>query len=177
MIRHLKQLFPEKTQSASEEQARAFIRHAASRAKEYGIVKERDVARYVVLSTLFGARFDSEKRYQWARQILSRIDLDAEARLHALFEAALRAQAQPVHEGEEGHEWLQGRLGFRRLVVRGQPGGEATIPSPLARKGALASGGSAVDEKILAELGPPATEGGGAHSRSGLRGGFLRRQL
>ena len=92
MVRHLKDFFPEKTEHASEEQARAFIGHAISRAKEYGIVKERDVARYVILSTLFGAHFDSEKRYRWAKQILKRIDLDAEAKLQALFEATSQAQ-------------------------------------------------------------------------------------
>jgi hypothetical protein len=93
MLRHLKDFFPGKTggASASEEQARAFIAHAISRAKEYGIVKERDVARYVILATLFGARFDSEKRYRWAKQILKRIDLDAEAKLQALFEATSQA--------------------------------------------------------------------------------------
>lgn len=91
MMRHLKDFFPEKTGSASEEQARAFIAHAIARAKEYGIVKERDVARYVILATLFGARFDSEKRYRWAKQILKRIDLDAEAKLQALFEATSQA--------------------------------------------------------------------------------------
>lgn len=86
MLRHLKGFFPEDGGSASEEQARAFIAHAVSRAREYGIVRERDVARYVILATLFGARFDSEKRFRWAKQILKRIDLDAEARLQAFFE-------------------------------------------------------------------------------------------
>jgi hypothetical protein len=100
MIRHLKEFFPKKADSASEEQARAFIGHAISRAEEYGIVKERDVARYVILSTLFGAHFDSEKRYRWAKQILKRIDLDAEAKLQGLFEATLQAQGQEVEPGE-----------------------------------------------------------------------------
>jgi hypothetical protein len=45
----------------------------------------------VILATLFGARFDSEKRYRWAKQILKRIDLDAEAKLQALFEATSQA--------------------------------------------------------------------------------------
>jgi hypothetical protein len=101
MLRHLKEFFPAKMASASEEQARAFIGHAVTRAKEYGIVRERDVARYVILATLFGARFDSEQRYQWARQILGRSDLDAEGKLEALFEAALRAR-RPAAEVREG---------------------------------------------------------------------------
>ena len=94
MVRHLNEHFPEECRRAGAERIRGAISQGVYRAGQYGIVSERDVARYIDLSVVLGLDFDSGKRYPWAKEILARKDNGPPQKLQALYEGALRTRAE-----------------------------------------------------------------------------------
>jgi hypothetical protein len=57
---HLKQFLPQLTERLGESGLRDVIQHGIKRAREYGIVRQRDVGRYIALMLMFGPYFDEK---------------------------------------------------------------------------------------------------------------------
>jgi hypothetical protein len=60
MVEELRKSFPKTSEKLKESGIRDIIRHGIQRAREYGIVRERDVGRYIAVTLMFGPNFDSK---------------------------------------------------------------------------------------------------------------------
>ena len=87
MRMHLKEFFPERLARTTAEQVTRFIEQQISRAEQYGIVTEIDVARYIDLAIVLGPGFDTGDRHPWVKEILDRHELSAEQKLRALLDS------------------------------------------------------------------------------------------
>jgi len=58
MVPRLTKLFPRTANKLGESGLRDVIRHGINRAREYGIVRRRDVGRYIAVMLMFGPNFD-----------------------------------------------------------------------------------------------------------------------
>jgi len=85
---HLRTLFPRVCSRLGEQGVRDVIQHGIRRAAEYGIVRERDVSRYIGVMFMFGPEFD-RKTKDFFHDVLRDPVLGAGARSNALCKAAL----------------------------------------------------------------------------------------
>lgn len=92
MVAHMRKFFPRQSAANPEQQLRDMVRYGIRRAKEHGISKRRDVAKYVDLMLLFGRDFDIDKR--WAGDILARRRHSA-WKMQSLISAAKKRLAHP----------------------------------------------------------------------------------
>ncbi len=88
MVAHLSQHFPAQSKCAGEADLRETIQYGIKRAAAYGITSERDVCKYIDLMVVYGRDFDTDERFAWTRDILSRQEDDAGRKIEALREAA-----------------------------------------------------------------------------------------
>jgi hypothetical protein len=91
MVAELRKFFPQTAEKLGEPGLREVIQHGLRRAGEYGIVRERDVGRYVAIAMMFGPNFDQKTSsgvmYSVLRDPRFR---DSRARTDALCRYALR---------------------------------------------------------------------------------------
>jgi hypothetical protein len=71
LLQHLRKSFPDETQEKSDKMLFERTRHAVRKAGKYGIEMESDVVRFVDLTFLLGADFDSSPETPWASEILN----------------------------------------------------------------------------------------------------------
>lgn len=90
MVAHLRAAFPQETQHLDEAALRADIRNGVTRAAQYNIETERDVARFIDLMFLVRRDFDQSPETPWARPILTDKASSAENRVRRLQEKARR---------------------------------------------------------------------------------------
>ena len=88
MVAHLNQLFPAQSKCAGEAQMRETIQYGIRRAAAYGITSEGDACKYIDLMVAYGRDFDTDERFAWTRDILSRPEADPGRKIEALREAA-----------------------------------------------------------------------------------------
>lgn len=88
MMGHLNRTYPEQTRMLREDGTRQRIRGGIARAAQYGIIGQRDVARYIDLMFMLSPTFDEDRRFPWASQILTDAGIDPVAKVDRLFEAA-----------------------------------------------------------------------------------------
>jgi hypothetical protein len=98
MLVHLRRFFPEACLSLGDDGLLASIHHGITRAAEYGVVAERDVALYLSLMMALGRDFD---RDPWAHAILTEPELREPARrMQRLYGTALeRTRGADEHGG------------------------------------------------------------------------------
>lgn len=98
---HVQQFFPERYELLGEVQVLQMIRFGIQKAAAYGITAEADVCRYIDLLFVFGAQFDRDPQYEWAREILNDSSCSAAARMLRVREkvARLAGQDGPSHGG------------------------------------------------------------------------------
>jgi hypothetical protein len=96
---HVYTHFPAKCQYFGEERVQAAIHSGVERAKGYGIVSERDIAKYVHLVFAFHEEFDCDPELPWAARILKDETLvGPSTRMECLFQEA--KQHVPGLQGE-----------------------------------------------------------------------------
>ena len=90
MVVHLHEFFPEQCKALGEKKTRKAIREGIERAGKYDIVTERDVCKFIDLMFAFGRKFDQDRKYPWARDILNdpAID-DPTTKAEGLYDAGL----------------------------------------------------------------------------------------
>lgn len=71
LLEHLKEFFPKHCEILGEEQVRKVIRLGIERAKQYGLVSERDIHLYLGLMFMLGSYFDQDPQLPWAAKILT----------------------------------------------------------------------------------------------------------
>jgi hypothetical protein len=71
MVGHVKEFFPEQCEVLGESGIREAIEYGISRAKNYGIVNDGDVAQYIDVMFAFGRDFDTDPQFPWADAILN----------------------------------------------------------------------------------------------------------
>jgi len=86
MIAHLKEFWPEKCEEMGEEAVRESIHEAMDIAREFGIINEYDVARYIDLIYEFDWPADEEPDTPWAEEILNDAELEGTAKMDRLYE-------------------------------------------------------------------------------------------
>ena len=90
MVLHIEECFPDEFSHLGEQRARELTRRGVSKARSYGITKQREVCVYIDLMIVFGERFDNDSRYPWAREILEENgEMAQHTKLDRLFAAAL----------------------------------------------------------------------------------------
>lgn len=92
MVEELKKFFPKLSAKLGAQGLRDVIRHGTTTAREYGIVRQCDVGRYIAVTLMFGPNFDkkvsSGPLYETLRD--ARLGGPAE-RTNALCRAAVQA--------------------------------------------------------------------------------------
>ena len=79
--------FPKEVEERQLQQAEhleAVLLEGVQRANDYGIINEADVERFLECIIIFGPRFDVDDRIPWAREVLTRPDLDGEQKMDAM---------------------------------------------------------------------------------------------
>ncbi len=84
LVRFVRDNVPEVHASAGEAGVLELAREATTRAARYGIVRCRDVGRYVAFMVGLGWNFDTDPRYPWAGAILRHRALTSEQKLAEL---------------------------------------------------------------------------------------------
>ncbi len=87
MVAHLERFFPRQARELGELKLRETIQYGIDRAAAYDVTIKRDVCKYIDLMIVFGRDFDTDKRFRWAAEILSK-KRNPGAKMRALFEAA-----------------------------------------------------------------------------------------
>ena len=88
----IRDYMPVEFKKHGEEKVRDMIRIGLANAPQYGLTRERDVARYVILMVATVPDFDTnEETSYWSQPVLSDESLDPEEKLKNLFEAAHRS--------------------------------------------------------------------------------------
>jgi hypothetical protein len=108
MESHLREYFPEECAEFTGTGLREFIREAMAKARRYGFSHDADISRFVDISMVLGADFDTDPKLPWASSILNSPEFtDSRVRLEMLFEAACaqlrrrqEASRQPAGAGE-----------------------------------------------------------------------------
>lgn len=104
MTGHLFRLFPSLSGRIGETGLRAVIRHGTRRARDYGILRERDVGRYIAVMMMFGIDFDKRKnlgpmysvlRDSRLRNSHTKAEALSRCAVEALKERTLRAGRKP----------------------------------------------------------------------------------
>jgi len=97
MEAHLRRCSPEECRKLGSDGLRETIRYGIERAKNYGIVLERDVCKYIDVMFAFGHEFDSDPELPWASGILTDESIsDATNRTERLFETAKLHSWRPL---------------------------------------------------------------------------------
>jgi hypothetical protein len=91
MVGHLTKLFPQLSKKLGDPGLRVVISHGVKRAREYGIVRKKDVGRYIAVMLMFGPDFDRKKTSGPLCSVMRdpRLQNDPNARVAALCKAAL----------------------------------------------------------------------------------------
>ncbi len=84
MANYLQKTFPEKTESLGEAGLHEEIHRGMETAKQYQMVTEREVARYIELMFYLGCDFDTSPQTPWAAPILKDRFSNAANRLRRL---------------------------------------------------------------------------------------------
>ena len=71
LLAHLRTVFAEQTQKATDSELLDFVRPSINRARAYGIVLEYDVTRFVDLTFYLGNGFDTSTDVHWANPIVT----------------------------------------------------------------------------------------------------------
>lgn len=89
MQKHIARCFPEESRQLSQEKTRQLIENGIKRAEQHAIVSERGVCKFIDLSLVFGAEFDTDANNAWASKILLDPAIyDPKERIDRLFSAA-----------------------------------------------------------------------------------------
>jgi hypothetical protein len=87
MVVHLKNFFPDFSETSDEPKVRELIRYGIKRSGSYKIAAEKDVSRYIDLMVSLGPDFDTDKQLSWASEIL-RTNNSPEMRISILLKTA-----------------------------------------------------------------------------------------
>ena len=72
MLAHLKKFFPGQCAAAGDQRLLETVQYGIRRAAVHGITAKHDVCKYIDLMIVFGRDFDTDRRSQWAGEILGR---------------------------------------------------------------------------------------------------------
>jgi hypothetical protein len=88
MAGHLKETFPKEVarQGLSDERLELLALRGLSDARNYGVVNEGDVERYIECMVVLGPQFDTDGQFPWAGQALQNAALDGEAKMDRIDE-------------------------------------------------------------------------------------------
>src|SRR5262245_9416083 len=76
MVDHLTEAFPDWSKALGAQKLAEFVHHGVTRALQYDIRIELDVARYLHVMQAMGADFDTSGQFPWAQPLLKRSDLE-----------------------------------------------------------------------------------------------------
>jgi hypothetical protein len=90
MLVHLTELFPRPCGRLGEKNTREVILQGIAKAREHGIVSERDVCIYIDIMVEFGNDFDCDPALPWASQILKDPNIKGPTyRINCLYDVAM----------------------------------------------------------------------------------------
>ena len=89
LVAYVRRSYPEH-EAVSQSDLRQQIRQAGHRALDYGLVSERDVAAFTVLTFALSPTFESDPEYRWALPILYSVQLSPAEKVTRLFAEAVR---------------------------------------------------------------------------------------
>ena len=82
MAVHLRSQFAEQTKRLREPELRELVHKGILRAREYEVMFEPDVCRYLECMIVHGVDFDKDAKTSWAGGILRRRDLDGREKMN-----------------------------------------------------------------------------------------------
>lgn len=84
--------FPPRADELGPDGLRPFLRETLAAGRGFGLVAERELARYVNLRLFWGPAFPDDPRTPWAREILERETLEPHVKVHQLVVRTRRAE-------------------------------------------------------------------------------------
>ena len=86
MVEHLRVIYPKQTRDMPEANLLTLVQSGIGKAREYRVIAEDDIRRYLELMVVYGADFDTDPHSSWAGEILRTKDLDGSAKIDRLDE-------------------------------------------------------------------------------------------
>src|SRR4051794_22518983 len=71
LVGHLHAFIPQLAEALGEERLRKVIRYGLEHSRPYGFASGGSIRFFIEMIILFGAEFDSDPQYPWAKQILT----------------------------------------------------------------------------------------------------------
>lgn len=89
LIAHLREFFPAQTHDRHDAALRAIVAFGIVRARRHGLEAESDLCKYLNLMFVFGAEFDVDTRFSWARRSLDNTAIGPTLKINRLYFDAL----------------------------------------------------------------------------------------
>jgi hypothetical protein len=89
LVAHLRSACPAETAALTDEALAGLVDAERTRAREFAIVSEPDLRRYLEFALAHGSAFDMQPETAWAGEILRRRDLEGHEKLNLLDEHQL----------------------------------------------------------------------------------------
>ncbi len=98
MVGYLKDNFPKHRRkwNLQEGDFEPLVRQGMTDAEEYGLISEGQIQRYLECMVILGPKFDQDKRYPWASEILCREDLNGEEKIDQISAYLLFEWEEPL---------------------------------------------------------------------------------
>jgi hypothetical protein len=97
MVKHLRKDFPKELQehNIKKQDLEQMVRRGIADAKNYGVEYEDDLKLYVECMLLLSPNFDQDERFPWAKQILTREDVDGDIKMSEINEYLIFGMQEP----------------------------------------------------------------------------------
>jgi len=87
LTEQIREDFPSDAEALGSEKLKSVVRGGVEKALAYGFETERDLSRYLYLMFTFGAGFDKDPAFPWAREILA-LEAAPDSKMQQLYENA-----------------------------------------------------------------------------------------
>jgi hypothetical protein len=94
LTRHVQEYFPAECSVLGEGGLKEMLTYQVGKARQHGIVTERDICKYVDLAFKFGKDFDVDPLHPWAAAILSNAEVGGSDRMRRLYLVGMANAAQ-----------------------------------------------------------------------------------
>jgi hypothetical protein len=99
MIKHLREVFHDRTKDLPDEKIRIVIQDSIRKAESYGIEYEDDIRRFIEYLVIYGSRLDTREETRWIGDILRRDDLNGTAKMNLIDGRELEALREKSRHG------------------------------------------------------------------------------
>lgn len=86
VLEFIKRFLPQQSDELGVEGGRVLIAAGIAKARTYGLVQERDVVRFIILTMALGNDFEEHPALRWCKEILQDHSLNSGTRLQLIYD-------------------------------------------------------------------------------------------